>query len=233
MPEQEQAHLTLRFAPSARMPQAQQGPRPRTRTRRRRPLRLDHGGSWIELGSMRTKMPRGQPQRGRNASLPPRPFSHGIRSGRSLQLFLERADGSQDGYVTHRVSAYLVFFWAPAMKWGIVLAGINDLFRPADQISVAQNAALALTGSIWVRYVPLYSLSYCFVIHPVNYSLAAVNFFVGSNGLVQLARVAQYVVHAHTVTVIRTLRRPRSPLLLRRRPTPSHTEGTGGSGQTL
>ncbi|WFD45836.1 Mitochondrial pyruvate carrier 2 [Malassezia furfur] len=77
-----------------------------------------------------------------------------------------------------------VFFWAPAMKWGIVLAGINDLFRPADQISVAQNTALALTGSIWVRY--------CFVITPVNYSLAAVNFFVGSTGLVQLARVAHY-----------------------------------------
>ncbi|KAI3627856.1 hypothetical protein CBS14141_001857 [Malassezia furfur] len=109
-----------------------------------------------------------------------------------------------------------VFFWAPAMKWGIVLAGINDLFRPADQISVAQNTALALTGSIWVRY--------CFVITPVNYSLAAVNFFVGSTGLVQLARVAQYVEYAHTVTVIRTLRRPQSPLLLRLRPTPSRTE---------
>lgn len=62
------------------------------------------------------------------------------------------------------------------------------------------------------------------MITPVNYSLAAVNFFVGSTGLVQLARVAQYVEYAHTVTVIRTLRRPQSPLLLRLRPTPSRTE---------
>ncbi|WFC98416.1 Mitochondrial pyruvate carrier 2 [Malassezia yamatoensis] len=77
-----------------------------------------------------------------------------------------------------------VFFWAPMMKWGIVLAGINDLFRPAEQLSIAQNSALALTGSIWVRY--------CFVITPVNYPLAAVNFFVASNGLAQLARIAHY-----------------------------------------
>ena len=33
-------------------------------------------------------------------------------------------------------------------------------------------------------------ISYCFVITPVNYSLAAVNFFVGSTGLVQLLRIA-------------------------------------------
>ncbi|EEB94239.1 hypothetical protein MPER_06978 [Moniliophthora perniciosa FA553] len=45
-------------------------------------------------------------------------------------------------------------------------------------------AALAATGFIWVRY--------SFVITPVNYSLAAVNFFVGCSGLTQLARIANY-----------------------------------------
>ncbi|CCU99205.1 unnamed protein product [Malassezia sympodialis ATCC 42132] len=75
------------------------------------------------------------------------------------------------------------------MKWGLVLAGLGDLARPADKLSVSQNTALALTGMIWVRY--------CFVITPVNYSLAAVNFFVGTTGLVQLARVAQYVKFAY------------------------------------
>lgn len=35
--------------------------------------------------------------------------------------------------------------------------------------------------------------SYCFVITPVNYPLAAVNFFVGVTGLVQLARIAKCV----------------------------------------
>ncbi|PKI84059.1 hypothetical protein MVES_002117 [Malassezia vespertilionis] len=77
-----------------------------------------------------------------------------------------------------------MFFWAPVMKWGLVLAGIGDLARPAEKLSVSQNAALAVTGMIWVRY--------CLVITPVNYPLAAVNFFVGSNGLVQLGRIFHY-----------------------------------------
>ena len=67
------------------------------------------------------------------------------------------------------------------MKWGLVVAGLGDLARPADKLSASQNSALAVTGFIWVRY--------SLVITPVNYSLAAVNFFVGSTGLGQLARI--------------------------------------------
>lgn len=67
------------------------------------------------------------------------------------------------------------------MKWCLVAAGLKDLSRPADKISVPQNVALAATGMIWVRY--------SLVITPVNYSLAAVNFFVGCSGLAQLYRV--------------------------------------------
>ncbi|WFD19998.1 acylpyruvate hydrolase [Malassezia caprae] len=37
------------------------------------------------------------------------------------------------------------------MKWGLVLAGLGDLARPADKLSVSQNTALAVTGMIWVR----------------------------------------------------------------------------------
>jgi hypothetical protein len=32
-----------------------------------------------------------------------------------------------------------VHFWAPAWKWGLVVAGLVDLKRPAEQISVPQN----------------------------------------------------------------------------------------------
>ncbi|WFD31382.1 acylpyruvate hydrolase [Malassezia sp. CBS 17886] len=84
-----------------------------------------------------------------------------------------------------------VFFWAPFMKWGLVVAGLKDLTRPADKLSVSQNSALALTGMIWVRY--------CFVITPVNYPLAAVNFFVGTNGLVQLGRIAHTEYHVGSI----------------------------------
>ncbi|ELU36947.1 hypothetical protein AG1IA_09023 [Rhizoctonia solani AG-1 IA] len=58
-----------------------------------------------------------------------------------------------------------VFFWAPLMKWCLVAAGLKDLSRPPDKLSVSQNVALAGTGFIWVRY--------SLVITPVNYSLAA------------------------------------------------------------
>ncbi|KDR75378.1 hypothetical protein GALMADRAFT_69213 [Galerina marginata CBS 339.88] len=87
-------------------------------------------------------------------------------------------------FMNHPAGPKTVFFWAPMMKWCLVAAGLKDLGRPADKLSVSQNLALAATGFIWVRY--------SFVITPVNYSLAAVNFFVGLSGLTQLGRIAQY-----------------------------------------
>lgn len=51
------------------------------------------------------------------------------------------------------MQTYAVFFWAPMMKWGLVVAGLGDLARPAEKLSVTQNAALATTGLIWVRCV--------------------------------------------------------------------------------
>lgn len=44
-----------------------------------------------------------------------------------------------------------IFFWAPLAKWGLVAAGVKDLSRPAEKLSVSQNVALAATGFIWVR----------------------------------------------------------------------------------
>src|SRR5262245_831468 len=78
------------------------------------------------------------------------------------------------------------------MKWCLVAAGVKDLNRPADKLSVSQNVgksgfiddvdsfpslfhvALMFKGFIWVRY--------SLVITPINYSLAAVNhpFFLSS-----------------------------------------------------
>ncbi|KAF4464783.1 FMP43 Found in Mitochondrial Proteome [Fusarium albosuccineum] len=91
-----------------------------------------------------------------------------------------------------------VHFWAPVMKaipanqsitsklryvqlltrltlqWALVLAGISDFARPAEKLSFTQNLALTCTGIIWTR------------------CLAAVNFFLGMVGLVQITRIAKY-----------------------------------------
>jgi mitochondrial pyruvate carrier 2 len=47
------------------------------------------------------------------------------------------------------------------MKWGLVLAGISDFARPAENLSLTQNAALTATGVIWTRW--------CLIIKPKNY----------------------------------------------------------------
>ncbi|EGG04645.1 uncharacterized protein MELLADRAFT_37260 [Melampsora larici-populina 98AG31] len=84
-------------------------------------------------------------------------------------------------FLNHPAGPKTIFFWAPMFKWGLVIAGIKDLSRPVEKLSLSQNIALAATGLIWVRY--------SFVITPVNYSLASVNCFVGATGLTQLYRI--------------------------------------------
>ncbi|ORY32601.1 hypothetical protein BCR39DRAFT_523086 [Naematelia encephala] len=87
-------------------------------------------------------------------------------------------------FLNHPAGPKTIFFWAPMAKWALVAAGIKDLSRPAEKLSLNQNLALAATGFIWVRY--------SFVITPVNYSLAAVNLFVGGTGIAQLYRIWDY-----------------------------------------
>ncbi|KAF2223348.1 hypothetical protein BDZ85DRAFT_197004 [Elsinoe ampelina] len=77
-----------------------------------------------------------------------------------------------------------VHFWAPIMKWGVVLAGAADFLRPASSLSISQNAALMATGSIWTRW--------CFIIKPRNLFLASVNFMLFLVGATQVTRVLLY-----------------------------------------
>ncbi|QPC69813.1 hypothetical protein HYE68_000565 [Fusarium pseudograminearum] len=68
--------------------------------------------------------------------------------------------------------------------WALVLAGISDFARPAEKLSFTQNLALTCTGIIWTRW--------CLIIKPKNYLLAAVNFFLGLVGVVQVSRILSY-----------------------------------------
>jgi hypothetical protein len=80
----------------------------------------------------------------------------------------------------HPAGPKTIHFWAPTFKWGISIANIADLQRPADKISVPQQCAIAATGVIWSRYSTQ--------ITPVNYNLLAVNIFMAATGSYQLYR---------------------------------------------
>ncbi|PLW56839.1 hypothetical protein PCANC_01193 [Puccinia coronata f. sp. avenae] len=94
------------------------------------------------------------------------------------------AQSKLTSFLNHPAGPKTIFFWAPMFKWGLVAAGVKDLSRPAEKLSLSQNIALSATGLIWVRY--------SFVITPVNYSLASVNAFVAATGLTQLYRIWDY-----------------------------------------
>lgn len=78
-----------------------------------------------------------------------------------------------------------VHFWAPVMKWGLVVAGLNDILRPVEKISGTQQVALMATGVIWTRWAG-------FVIKPRNMLLASVNFFLGGVAGYQVFRIVLY-----------------------------------------
>lgn len=46
------------------------------------------------------------------------------------------------------------------LQWALVLAGVSDFARPAEKLSLTQNAALMATGAIWTRW--------CLIIKPRN-----------------------------------------------------------------
>ncbi|CAO3647564.1 unnamed protein product [Mucor fragilis] len=77
-----------------------------------------------------------------------------------------------------------IHFWAPAMKWALVIAGIGDMQRPAEKLSLTQNVSLMMTGLIWSRY--------SMVIIPKNYSLLAVNVFVFGTSSIQVGRILKW-----------------------------------------
>jgi hypothetical protein len=87
-------------------------------------------------------------------------------------------------FLNHPAGPKTIHFWAPIFKWGLVVAGINDFKRPASQLSLRQSGSLSLTGFVWARYSTQ--------IIPVNWSLFAVNFFLGITGLIQVGRVMIY-----------------------------------------
>lgn len=84
----------------------------------------------------------------------------------------------------HPAGVKTIHFWAPIAKWGLVIAGIGDMMRPADKLSKNQTISLCATGTIWSRYA--------MVIKPKNYALLAVNSFLAFVAVIQFGRIYMY-----------------------------------------
>ncbi|EER11748.1 hypothetical protein Pmar_PMAR004978, partial [Perkinsus marinus ATCC 50983] len=83
-------------------------------------------------------------------------------------------------FFMHPAGPFTIFFWAPAIKWGISAANLVDYKRPVEKVSIPQQLALFATGVIWARW--------SFVITPINYNLATVNVCLASTAFYHLIR---------------------------------------------
>ncbi|XP_017891444.2 mitochondrial pyruvate carrier 2-like [Ceratina calcarata] len=90
----------------------------------------------------------------------------------------------------HPAGPTTVFFWAPTFKWGLVIAGLGDINRPPETVSLGQTASLMITGAIWSRY--------SLVITPKNYNLFSVNAFTGLTGAYNFVRGARHQLSTYS-----------------------------------
>lgn len=84
-----------------------------------------------------------------------------------------------------KARALLTFLSDSREQWGLVIAGIADINRPPENISLPQSTALSATGIIWARYATQ--------IVPINYNLMTVNIFVGATGLYQMQKKLRHM----------------------------------------
>lgn len=91
------------------------------------------------------------------------------------------AGGAFRRFLNSETGPRTVHFWAPVMKWGLVVAGAGEMARPVEKVSAIQQLSLFATGAIWTRWA--------MVIKPRNMLLASVNFFLGTVSVVQIGRI--------------------------------------------
>ena len=76
--------------------------------------------------------------------------------------------GKLRGIWEHPAGPKTVFFWAPTMKWCLVGAGIADLARPAEKLSLTQRYVFCSLSVIsYVSFLVRFFSEWCFFIFSV------------------------------------------------------------------
>ena len=77
-----------------------------------------------------------------------------------------------------------VHFWGPAANWGIVLAAMADMRKPAENISPNMTAVMIVYSALFMRFA--------WMVTPRNYLLLACH---STNEAAQLVQMGRYVAH--------------------------------------
>lgn len=83
-------------------------------------------------------------------------------------------------FAAHPAGVMTIFFWAPTSKWLLSANNFADLKRDTNKMSLSQQLALTVTGTIWARW--------SLVINPVNYNLSIVNLVLAVSSGYHLVR---------------------------------------------
>ena len=135
----------------------------------------------------------------------------------------KRVPGRLQNYYRHPAGPTTIFFWAPFGKLALVVANLGDLWRPAEKLSLNQNAAILLTGVLYARW--------CMVIRPKNYWLASIQVLCVLTGGYQCGRNLEYRYNRryHPKEAAESERNETVPTL----PTVTETGGYSGAKQNI
>ena len=62
------------------------------------------------------------------------------------------ADNGIMAFINSPVGPKTIHFWAPIANWGLVLAALRDINRPADMISEKMTATMICYSSMFMRF---------------------------------------------------------------------------------
>jgi len=76
---------------------------------------------------------------------------------------MAQAEGAFMKWVNSPAGPKTTHFWGPVANWGLVLAGIADMKKPADTISINMSAVLCGYSLLFMRFA--------WMVKPRNYLL--------------------------------------------------------------
>lgn len=96
-----------------------------------------------------------------------------------------------------------VHFWGPAANWGLVLAAMLDMNKPAEMISGPMTGVLSVYSLLFMRFA--------WMVTPRNYLLLACH---ASNEVAQLYQLSRYISYQSSKPIISSTPSSSSTLLI-------------------